>query len=386
MDKIKDLTVDVYLKKMAVCDFPSPAAGSAAATAAAMAAALLEMSCDGSLRKHGENALLKESLGVGERLRAACLDLADEDIIAYGRVIAAAKDKKADPQAYQEAMKGATEPFLDILSHCHTLLVQIEKIIGSSFSRVLGDLVGGVYLAEAAAAASKSGVEVNLALVTDPAFKEKHLPAARALYQTCLDLKGNILGQVFPQTTGENLSQEDSQKVLAFWFKPENKPFWFQNNEAFDEEIRSAFYDHWLDGCNGLLSDWRETMDGRLAEIILLDQFSRNLNRDDQKAFAQDPVALVLAQEAVRQPEFASLSQEQQRFVLMPFMHSESALVHQKALPIFEQLGDPLTLEFEIMHKQIIDQFGRYPHRNALLNRVSTPAEIEFLKQPNSSF
>ncbi len=127
-------------------------------------------------------------------------------------------------------------------------------------------------------------------------------------------------------------------------------------------------------------------MDGRLAEIILLDQFSRNLNRDHQKAFAQDLIALVLAQEAVRQPEFASLSQEQQRFVLMPFMHSESAFVHQKALPLFEQLGDPLTLEFEIMHKQIIDQFGRYPHRNALLNRVSTPAEIEFLKQPNSSF
>nr|WP_320026269.1 cyclodeaminase/cyclohydrolase family protein [uncultured Acetobacterium sp.] len=206
MDKIKDLTVDVYLKKMAVCDFPSPAAGSAAATAAAMAAALLEMSCDGSLRKHGENALLKESLAVGERLRTACLDLADEDIIAYSRVIAAAKDKKADPQAYQEAMKGATEPFLTILSHCHTLLVQIEKIIGSSFSRVLGDLVGGVYLAEAAAAASKSGVEVNLALITDPGFKEKHLPAARALYQACLDLKNDILGEVFPQTTGKNSS------------------------------------------------------------------------------------------------------------------------------------------------------------------------------------
>lgn len=100
----------------------------------------------------------------------------------------------------------------------------------------------------------------------------------------------------------KELTVADYQKVLAFWFKAENKFFWFEKNEAFDEEIRAQFYDLWLDGCNGLLSDWRETMAGRLAEIILLDQFSRNLNRDNQKAFTQDTMALVLAQEAVRQP------------------------------------------------------------------------------------
>jgi uncharacterized protein (DUF924 family) len=134
------------------------------------------------------------------------------------------------------------------------------------------------------------------------------------------------------------------------------------------------------------LADWRDTIEGRLAEIILLDQFSRNLNRDDHNAFAQDGMALMLAQEAIRDPDFGRLSQAQQRFILMPFMHSEAAGIHQRALPLFEALGDPAPLEYEIRHQQIIAQFGRYPHRNEALKRVSSPAEIEFLKQPGSSF
>lgn len=182
------------------------------------------------------------------------------------------------------------------------------------------------------------------------------------------------------------LIHPDGKAVLDFWFDPQNKPFWFQKNEDFDLAVKEHFYDHWLDGCNGLLSDWRNTIEGRLAEIILLDQFSRNLNRDDQKAFSQDGMALILAQEAIRHPDFAQLSQEQRRFVLMPFMHSESAGIHITALSLFEELGDPATLEYEIMHKKIIDQFGHYPHRNVILKRVSTPDEIEFLKQPGSSF
>lgn len=96
MYKISDLTVADYLSKMSVCDFPGPAAGSAAATAAAMAAALLEMSCDGSLRKSGENLLLTESIAIGAEIRQACLVLADTDMTAYGRVIMAAKNKAAD--------------------------------------------------------------------------------------------------------------------------------------------------------------------------------------------------------------------------------------------------------------------------------------------------
>lgn len=384
MYKISDLTVADYLAKMAVCDFPGPAAGSAAATAAAMAAALLEMSCDGSLRKNGDSPLLVESMALGAAIRPACLELADTDMTAYGRVIVAAKNKAADWDAYETAMKAATEPFIEILRHCHRLLNQIEKVIKGCFSRVLGDLVGGAYLAEAAAVASKAGIDVNLMLIHDEDYQSRYQTEAVALYQACTSLKAEILAQVF--SAPRQLIDQGAKAVLDFWFDPQNQPFWFQKNDAFDLEIRTNFHDHWIDGCNGLLADWRDTIEGRLAEIILLDQFSRNLNRDDHKAFAQDGMALMLAQEAIRDPDFGRLSQAQQRFILMPFMHSEAAGIHQCALPLFEALGDPATLEYEIRHQQIIAQFGRYPHRNEALKRLSSPAEIEFLKQPGSSF
>lgn len=384
MYEISELTVADYLTKMSVCDFPGPAAGSAVATAVAMAAALLEMSCDGSLRKNGSNPLLAESIAMGAEIRTACLMLADADMKAYGRVIMAAKNKANDREAYETAMKDAVEPFIQILRHCHRLLEQIEKVIKGSFSRVLGDLVGGAYLAEAAAAACQSGIAVNLMLIRDENYIIQYQTEAVALYQACASLKAEILSQVF--NSPSKVIHPDGKRVLDFWFAPQNKPFWFQKNEAFDIKIRENFDDLWLDGCHGLLSAWRDSIEGRLAEIILLDQFSRNLNRDDPKAFAQDGLALILAQEAIRHPDFARLSQEQKQFVLMPFMHSESARIHETALPLFEKLGDPATLTYEIMHKQIIDQFGHYPHRNVVLKRVSTPDEIEFLKQPDSSF
>lgn len=384
MYKISELTVDDYLKKMAVCDFPGPAAGSAAATAVAMAAALLEMSCDGSLRKNGDNPLLVESIALAAELRQAGLNLADVDMAAYGRVITAAKNKATDREAYETAMKGATEPFMAILRHCHRLLGQIEKVIKGSFSRVLGDLVGGAYLAEAAAAASKSGIDVNLMLIGDRAYQSRYQTEAKALYQACVSLKVEILGQVFSGSSAD--LQPEAKAVLDFWFDPANQPYWFLKNEAFDMVIRRQFYDCWVAAGKGLLADWRDTIEGRLAEIILLDQFSRNLNRDDSSAFAQDAMALTLAQEAVRHPDYQRLDPLRQRFVLMPFMHSESAGIHQLGLPLFEALGDPKTLEYEIRHQQIIAQFGRYPHRNEVLKRESTAAEMAFLKQPGSSF
>ena len=125
---------------------------------------------------------------------------------------------------------------------------------------------------------------------------------------------------------------------------------------------------------------------GRLAEIIVLDQFSRNLCRGQASAFAQDGMALALAQEAIQQPYFDTLPMQWRRFIIIPFMHSESAMIHKRYLPLFEQLDDANTLDFEHRHKQIIDQFGRYPHRNEVLNRDSTEDEKNFLKQPNSSF
>ena len=125
---------------------------------------------------------------------------------------------------------------------------------------------------------------------------------------------------------------------------------------------------------------------GRLAEIIVLDQFSRNLCRGQAGAFAQDSMAIALAQEAIGQPHFDTLPTEWRKFIIMPFMHSESLMIHKRYLPLFEKLHDDNTLDFENRHKDIIEQFGRYPHRNDILDRESTDEEEAFLQQPNSSF
>lgn len=132
--------------------------------------------------------------------------------------------------------------------------------------------------------------------------------------------------------------------------------------------------------------EWRTTAHGRLAEIIVLDQFSRNIYREDAKAFANDTLALALAQEAVSSGDDQPLSAVERSFLYMPYMHSESAAIHRIAMQLFDQPGLENNLDFEKRHKAIIDRFGRYPHRNAVLGRTSTPEEVEFLKQPGSSF
>lgn len=176
------------------------------------------------------------------------------------------------------------------------------------------------------------------------------------------------------------------QHVLDFWFDPETKENWFAKSDEFDLEIEEQFGHTLEQALKCELWTWRETAEGRLAEIIVLDQFSRNLFRDHPASFAQDPLALSLAQEAIRLGLDLKLTPEQRSFLYMPFMHSESKIIHTQALALFENLGNPNNLDFEKKHKAIIDRFGRYPHRNEILERESTAEEIEFLKQPNSSF
>ncbi len=131
---------------------------------------------------------------------------------------------------------------------------------------------------------------------------------------------------------------------------------------------------------------WRATPRGRLAEILLLDQFSRNVHRGSPAAFACDPTALVLAQEAVAADALDALSPIERCFVLMPYMHSESPAIHTEAERLFRAHAPPDNVGFELRHKAIIDRFGRYPHRNAILGRTSTPEEFAFLDTPGSSF
>lgn len=176
------------------------------------------------------------------------------------------------------------------------------------------------------------------------------------------------------------------QAVLDFWFAPEQRAFWFQNGHQLDAPIKTQFFNIHQAATQGELWQWRQNPEGRLAEIIVLDQFSRHLYRDHAHAFTQDPMALALAQEAVQQQLDQQLNPEQRHFLYMPFMHSESAKVHQFALMLFQRLNNPTALDFEKQHKVIIDRFGRYPHRNEILGRASTAEELEFLTQPHSRF
>ena len=175
--------------------------------------------------------------------------------------------------------------------------------------------------------------------------------------------------------------------ILHFWFKELSQKQWFEKDTALDRHISERFADFHAAATKGELFDWRETAKGRLAEIIILDQFSRNMYRDQPQSFASDAMSLALAQEAVRIKADQALSNVQHRlFLYMPYMHSESEIIHEIALTLFDQPGLEENLDYEKRHKQIIDRFGRYPHRNAILGRASSDEELAFLKQPGSSF
>lgn len=175
-------------------------------------------------------------------------------------------------------------------------------------------------------------------------------------------------------------------KVLKFWFEELESKDWYKKDPALDERIKNLFLDTYNQAICGELFTWRETIEGRLAEILVLDQFSRNIFRDDPRAFQYDCIALTLAQEASRMSEIDELPNHKKAFIYMPLMHSESRVIHVQAVELFSAPGLENHLKFEFKHKEIIDRFGRYPHRNEILRRKSTQEEIEFLKGPGSSF
>ncbi|MFA0440166.1 hypothetical protein BCU70_09005 [Vibrio sp. 10N.286.49.C2] len=174
--------------------------------------------------------------------------------------------------------------------------------------------------------------------------------------------------------------------VLSFWFEELSASDWFSGASEIDSLIADRFsHTHTIAAAGGLHS-WRTNAQGRLAEIIVLDQFSRNLYRGKPGAFSSDTVALVLAQECIALGVDKDLPANERTFLYMPFMHSESLKIHEHAVRLFTDNGVESTLDFELRHKAIIEQFGRYPHRNEILGRESTSKERAFLTQPGSSF
>ena len=179
---------------------------------------------------------------------------------------------------------------------------------------------------------------------------------------------------------------EEANGVLDFWFGELSPEQWFTDDTALDKTIASRFSSLHKAATLGELWPWRATATGRLAEIILLDQFSRNIYRNKPNAFSADGIALVLAQEAVSVEADKVLTVQQRAFLYMPFMHSESLAIHDVAMELFSQDGLEQEFAFEKRHQHVIERFGRYPHRNAILGRKSTPDEVAFLDKNPQGF
>lgn len=176
------------------------------------------------------------------------------------------------------------------------------------------------------------------------------------------------------------------EAILQFWFKEISPSQWWKLDPEFDRQIVERFSDIHAQANRCELFEWRVTPQGRLAEIIVLDQFSRNIYRNNRLAFASDAMALALAQEAVSLGADVALANEEKNFLYMPYMHSESRLIHETAQALFQANGSQSSYDFELRHKVIIDRFGRYPHRNKILERQSSVEELAFMALPGSSF
>jgi uncharacterized protein (DUF924 family) len=198
---------------------------------------------------------------------------------------------------------------------------------------------------------------------------------------------------------GTVLTPED---VLAAWFGPPGSPplvnadKWYRNDPAFDREITDRFVAVHELATRGLLDDWKQTPRGRLALVILFDQLSRNIFRGTPRAFAQDARACESTLEAIATGDEQALEIVERSFLYMPLMHAEDPDLQHKCIAAFERLKraapEPLRqyvesgLDYAKRHAEIVERFGRFPHRNAILGRTSTPEEVEFLKKPGSSF
>ncbi|XEU21428.1 DUF924 domain-containing protein [Tistrella mobilis] len=175
-------------------------------------------------------------------------------------------------------------------------------------------------------------------------------------------------------------------RVLDFWFGELGPADWFGAGERLDEVIGDRFGRVLAAARRGCCAPWRSTPRGRLAEILVLDQFSRHIHRGTPDAFAADGMALALAQEAVAGGHDLKLTVTERKFLYLPFEHSESLSVHVQTMALFTALGDAEALDWERRHLAVLERFGRYPHRNEVLGRISTPEEQVYLEEPGAGF
>lgn len=168
---------------------------------------------------------------------------------------------------------------------------------------------------------------------------------------------------------------KSAEQVLQFWFVEHGREHWFGGGPEFDAKLTAAFGETHLAVAAGEAWQWRKTPEGRLAEIIVLDQFSRQIHRGEARAFASDPMALALAQEAVAAGFDMQVPHERRMFFYLPYMHSESLVIHEECLRLHQALGIQEGIDYELAHIDVLKRFGRYPRRNAALGRTSTSVE-----------
>jgi uncharacterized protein (DUF924 family) len=187
-----------------------------------------------------------------------------------------------------------------------------------------------------------------------------------------------------------------AQEVLDFWFGREGEPgygefreAWFKRDPEFDQQIRSRFESLYEEAAAGELDGWKEEVGSCLALVILLDQFPRNMYRGDPRAYSTDCKAQEIAEYAVDMALDRELHPFQRVFLYMPFMHSEDLEHQRRSVELFrglEGVAEADSAGYAVGHMKIIERFGRFPHRNEILGRQTTPEEAEFLTEPGSSF
>ena len=182
------------------------------------------------------------------------------------------------------------------------------------------------------------------------------------------------------------VNEDNINRVINFWFKECKPSDWFKKDANFDLLIKNKFSKLVNLALSDKLNDWESTKEGSLALIILLDQFTRNIFRGNAKSFSGDVKALKITLKSIERKYLENFDINSRQFLLVPMMHSEDLEIQNKSLPLFKKYTNQKVYEFAIKHRDIISQFGRFPHRNKTLKRKSTSKEIEFLKQPGSSF
>jgi uncharacterized protein (DUF924 family) len=214
--------------------------------------------------------------------------------------------------------------------------------------------------------------------------------------------------KLLSESKGASITDEDVARIdeiLSFWFKEQElsapqidrrMDIWFGEDPVFDEAIKAEFEDDIEKASKGQLDHWAEEPRGRLALILLIDQFRRNIHRNTAKAFSHDKLALKLCVEGAMAKKDKGLTPIQKVFFYMPLQHAESAKVQAKSVELFNKLAESVSptfqetfltvAQFAELHKDIIDQYGRFPHRNELLGRDNTPEEDEYLAGDSPDF